>query len=63
VGLVSTAAERVRDRLLVADLKEKIKAIEKQLDLYRLASPERLWRLERLCELQRELIQRLWMEM
>jgi hypothetical protein len=63
VGLVSTAAERVRDRLLVADLKEKIKAIEKQLDLYRLASPERLWRLERLTELQRDLIQRLWMEL
>jgi predicted DNA-binding transcriptional regulator len=63
VGLVSTAAERVRERLLVAECKEKIRQIEKQLELYRLASPERLWRLERLTELQRELIQRLWVEL
>lgn len=51
-----TAADRVRVLLEAADLKEKIRAVEKQLDLYRLASPERLARLERLCELQRELI-------
>lgn len=51
-----TAADRVRVLLEAAELKEKIRTVEKQLDLYRLPSPERLVRLERLVDLQRELI-------
>lgn len=51
-----TAADRVRVLLEAADLKEQIRTVEKQLDLYRLPSPERMARLERLVDLQRELI-------
>lgn len=51
-----TAADRTRALLEAAELKEKIRTVEKQLDLYRLPSPERLARLERLVDLQRELI-------
>lgn len=53
------AYERTRDLLETADLKERIRLLEKQLELYRLMSPERFWRLERLCELQRDLIGRM----
>lgn len=55
------SADGVRERLLTADLREQVRVLEKQLELYRLASPERTWRLERLCELQRELIGRMRM--
>lgn len=51
-----TAADRVRVLLEAAELKEQIRTVEKQLDLYRLPSPERMVRLERLVDLQRELI-------
>lgn len=47
---------RLSEALTLADAEHRVLARERDLELYRHISPERHWRLEALCEAQREVI-------